>query len=110
MWAHFDIDPNDKEFAICQYCSHRLKRGGGCTSSMTKHMNRYHHTFLVASGAAAGETQTTMDGKVVKSPNFQRDALFWMLMTYEVRRRGFLLVDFGAQVFFVTYICTMKTI
>lgn len=62
-----------------------MKRGGGSTSAMKKHLQRFNHTLLVSQGVAAGGRQTTMDSKVIRAPNFQRDALFWMLMTCQVR-------------------------
>ena len=115
VWDHFAKDPADPEYALCTHCpagsnTGRVKRAGGSTSSMAKHVTRVHHVLLVAQGVAKDDTQTIMDGKLVFVPNFKHDAIFWMLMTYQVRQPpslGFCccrLPDL-ARIFFSIFVC-----
>lgn len=90
VWEHFDIDVNDKDYAHCKYCARgspegTVKRSGGSTSAMQKHLHGKHSGVMVSLGVAKDSKQGRMDGKVVIAPNFKRDSIFWMLMTYQVR-------------------------
>ena len=88
VWEYFNKDPKDKEFAVCKHCTGsvgRIKRSGGNTSSMLKHLNQVHHVLMLARGLSNDNTQAVMDDMVVFAPNFKRDSIFWQLTDYQVR-------------------------
>ncbi|CAM9649990.1 unnamed protein product, partial [Laminaria digitata] len=88
IWDDFTVDAVDSMYVLCKHCDKsgnkgRIKRADSSTSSMHKHMNQVHPALMVSRGAKVDSTQLTMDSKVVVGPNFKRDSIFWMLMTYQ---------------------------
>ncbi|CAB1108391.1 unnamed protein product [Ectocarpus sp. CCAP 1310/34] len=98
IWADFKLDPADNNFAFCKICPRGAKHkgrfvgrvgvAGGSTSAMHKHMNGSHGGVMASRQEGSGGTkgQQRLDGKVIVAPNFLRESIFWMLMTYSSLR------------------------